>query len=417
MPTRHSDLFKKFMNVQFIASDPRQRAKPKLDSLLAAGTDQVAIVCAFLTGGGVELLKRHAERLRLADSFVVVAWEPPTNLAVLNELHALIPGKLYVHLGALTPVERGVGAGLMHSKVFFAKAGRRCWLWTGSHNLTASAVQGVNCEAAILAGGTTDEQVFVDALAHLNQCRAEAMLFDPLNPPTSHAPERALVIHAECHTALGTIPWHVHLRPANTDLDGIMRPPAAVWLYLYEPGALHLGRPRPNATRVYSGTLTALNFTERHPQHRGISAAWTAANYVIEVNRGIPCLTESKPHSTAPSQGVFRVEANEDPNTVWLAESPEPKLERVLGVTRVSTIDPEYRQFFTKQSLSNGNLLHQEYRTVKSVLRVSRKEVGNADSPELQAKFGMPNTTELLIDEGMECDDKFAFIYRARHRA
>lgn len=406
------------MNVQFIASDPRQRARPKLDSVLAAGTEQVAIACAFLTGGGVELLKRHADRLRLPDSFVVVAWEPPTSLPVLNELHAIIPGKLYVHLGALTPVERGVvGAGLMHSKVFFAKAGRRCWLWTGSHNLTASAVQGVNREAAVLVGGTTDEQVFVDALAHLKQCQAEAVLFDPLNPPTPHTPEQTLVVHAECHTVLRNTPWHVHLRPANTDHDKVMRPPAKVWLYLYEPGTLRRGRPRPSATIAYSGTLTALNFTENHPQHRGISADWTAANFVIEVNRGIPCLTEAKPHATTPSQGVFRVEAKEDPKTVWLTESPEPKLERVLGAPRVSAIDPEFRKFFTRQSLSGGELLHQEYRAVKTVLRVSRKEVGNVESPDLQAKLGIPSAAELLIDEGMAHDDKFAFIYRAGYRA
>jgi hypothetical protein len=42
----------------------------------------------------------------------------------------------------------------MHSKVFFAKNGQRCQLWAGSHNLTASASQGVNCEAAVLLDGT-----------------------------------------------------------------------------------------------------------------------------------------------------------------------------------------------------------------------------------------------------------------------
>ena len=41
----------------------------------------------------------------------------------------------------------------MHSKVFFARAGEQCRLWTGSHNLTASAMQGVNCEAAVLVEG------------------------------------------------------------------------------------------------------------------------------------------------------------------------------------------------------------------------------------------------------------------------
>jgi hypothetical protein len=405
------------MNVRFIAPDPRQRARPILDAVLAAGTEQIAIACAFLTSGGVELLKRHANRLRLAPSFVVVAWEPPTILETLNELYALIPGKVYVHLGSLTPVERGVGAGLMHSKVFFAKAGNQCQLWTGSHNLTASAMQGVNREAAVLIEGTFNEPVFADALAHLNQCRAEAMLFDPLNPPPPQTTEQTLVIHAECHTALKTMPWYVHLRPENTDYDKAMRPPAAVCLYLYDPGSLHLGRSRPTPTAVYSGTLTALNFTEHHPQYRGISADWSAANYVIEINHGIPCLMESRPHSTTPSQGVFRVEANENRNTVWLTESPEPKLERVVGARNVSEIDPEYRKFFTKSSLEGRGLVHQEYRSLKTTVRVPRKEVGNVESLDLQAKLGMSDRTELLIDETMDQEDKFAFIYRAKYRA
>lgn len=61
------------MNVRFIAPDARRRAKPILDALLASGTEQIAIACAFLSPGGVEMLKRHADRLRLLGSFVVVA--------------------------------------------------------------------------------------------------------------------------------------------------------------------------------------------------------------------------------------------------------------------------------------------------------------------------------------------------------
>jgi hypothetical protein len=404
------------MNVRFISADPRQRARPILDTLLAAGTEQIAIACAFLTGGGVELLKRHVDRLRLPSSFVVVAWEWPTTLETLNDLHALIPGKVYVHLGSLTPVERGLGAGLMHSKVFFAKAGNQCRLWTGSHNLTAMATQGGNREAAVLIEGTFDEPVFTDALAHLNECRAEAMLFDPLNPPPAQQPEQTLVIHAECHTALKNMPWFVHLRPAGTEYDKAMRPPAAVCLYLYEPNSLQLGRPRPTPTAVYSGTLTALNFTEHHPQYRGISADWSAANYVIEINHGIPCLLKSRPHSTTPSQGVFCVEATESRDTVWLTESPEPKLERVVGDRKTSEIDPEYRKYFTKASLEGWGLVHQEYRSLKTTVRVPRKEVGNVEALDLQTKLRMSDSVELLIDEAMEQDDKFTFIYRAKFR-
>jgi hypothetical protein len=404
------------MNVRFIAIDPRNRAQPDLNNLLSFGSDQLAIACAFLTPGGVETLKRHATRLKQPNSFVVVAWDPPTSLEALNELHTFIPGKLYVHLGSLTPVERGVGPGLMHSKVFFARAGEQCRLWTGSHNLTASAMQGVNCEAAVLIGGTSGEAVFTDALAHLNQCRAEAMPFDPLNPPPSLTPEQTLVIHAECHAALKPHPWFVHLRPDNTDYDQAMRPPAAVWLYLYDRGTLQPGTRRPSAVAAYSGTLTALNFTERHPRHRGISADWSGADYVVEFKSGVPLLTEPTPHTTTPSQGIFRVEAEEPTGTVWLTESPKPALERVVGEQRVSQIDPEFRRFFTKKSLMHGQLLHQQYRSMKTVIRVPRKEAGFVEPAEILTRLETPANVEIVIDEELEAEDKFAFIYRAKYR-
>lgn len=405
------------MNVRFIAADPRNRARPDLDTVLAHGTDQLAIACAFLTPGGVETLKRHAARLNLPHSFVVVAWDSPTSLGSLNALHAIIPGKLYLHLGSLTPVERGVGPGLMHSKVFLARSGDQCKLWTGSHNLTASAMQGVNREAAVLVEGDRNERVFADALTHLNQCRAEAMPFDPLNPPPPLSPEQTLVIHAECHTPLKPHPWFVHLRPDSTDYDKAMRPPAAVWLYLYDPGTLRPGERRPSAVAAYSGTLTALNFTERHPRYPGISADWSAADYVIELQGGVPCLMKPTPHTLTPSQGIFRVEAKEATTTVWLTESPKPALERVVGERRVSEVDPEFRQFFTKQSLSGPHLLHQEYRTIKNVVRVPRKEVGLVEPDDMLTRLAAPSNTEVVIDEVMVAEDKFAFIYRARYRA
>jgi hypothetical protein len=404
------------MNVRFISPDARQRAKPILDALLESGTEQIAIACAFLSPGGVELLKRHAGRLRLPDSFVVIAWESATALAALNELYGLIPGKLYLHLGSLTPVERGVGPGLMHSKVFFAKAGRECQLWTGSHNLTASATQGVNREAAILIEGTTDEDVFADALNHLNQCRDEAILFDPLQPPPPLTSQQTLVIHAECDTGLKISPWFVHLRPDTTDYDQAMRPPAAVWLYLYEPGSLRMGQARPPAKAVYSGTLTALNFTEYHPRYRGIPADWREADYVIEIDGGIPHLRDPTPKTTTPSQGIFRVDLMENSETLWLTESPAPKIERIVGEKRLTDVDPEFRRFFTKPSLASGRLFHQEYRRIKTVTHLPRKEVGSADALVLQNRLPVTGT-ELIIHEDFEQDDKFAFIYRAKYRA
>ncbi|MCB1089492.1 MAG: hypothetical protein KDM63_20810 [Verrucomicrobiae bacterium] len=406
------------MNVRFIAPGPRERARPELDVVLAHGRDQIAIACAFLTPGGVEALRRHAAHLKRPDSFVVIGWDQPTSLDALNELHSLMPGNLYVHLGSLTPVEKGLGSGLMHSKVFYAKDGNQCRLWTGSHNLTANAMQGVNCEAAIVVEGDSGEQVFQDALLHLERCRAESIVFDPLNPPPSRKPEQTLVLHAEMHSTVSAPPWFVHLRPNNTDYDGAMKPPAAVWLYLYPPGSLQPGKPRPAATSAYSGTLTALNFTERHPRHRGISADWQAADRVIELRNGVPCLVQSSPNTTTPSQGVFRVEAREDEKTIWLKESPQPKLEREVGEHSVSEVDPEFRRFYTPSSLTVTGLLHQGYRSIKGVIRAERKEIGLMEPDEMRERFIKPDEQiELIVEEKLDQRDKFAFIYRAKYQA
>src|SRR5205823_9102692 len=115
--------------------------------------------------------------------------------------------------------------------------------------------------------------------------------------------------------------WFVHLRPASSTYDKAMRPPGAVWLYLYPPGTLHPGLPRPPAESAFSGTLTALNFTEFHAE-RGIPADWTGADYVIEQAGRVFQLKPLGPHSSrTPTQGVFRVDVQENPSTVWLTTS------------------------------------------------------------------------------------------------
>ena len=46
--------------------------------------------------------------------------------------------------GAQTPAEKGVGGRPHALESVSSAAGDQCWLWTGSHNLTASAAQGLN---------------------------------------------------------------------------------------------------------------------------------------------------------------------------------------------------------------------------------------------------------------------------------
>jgi hypothetical protein len=305
----------------------------------------------------------------------------------------------------------------MHSKVYFARREQQCWLWTGSHNLTASAVLGVNCEAAVVMNGGFDEPLFQDALTHLNRCKSEAILFDPNNPPPPPTGEQTLIIHAECDVAIKPSPWFVHLRAATTDYDRAMRPPAPVWLYLYSPGTLRVGQPRPPAIAAYSGRLTALNFTEYHPREQGIPADWNNADYVIEQANRIFHLSKPTPQTRTPTQGVFRVETQEDPMTVWLSRDPSPRLEPIVGETWLTEIEPEYRQFFTRQSLEGARLVHRKYRDLKPVYGVARKEIGSLPEAELVERMALPPDARFDVREIETGEDKFAFLYRARYKA
>jgi hypothetical protein len=406
------------MEVEFVAANPQERAITVLHEILEQGVDQISIACAFLTAGGAKFLERHIERLRLPESFLVVAWGTPTDEEALEMLHELAPGHIYYHLGSQLPVETGVGSGLMHSKVFFARAGHRCWLWTGSHNLTASALQGVNREAAILLTGTVDELPFQSALEHLRRCKDEATVFDPANPPPALHPEQTLVIHAERAIGLKPLPWHVHLRPSSTAYDKEMRPPGAVWLYLHMKGALRTYSARPLADAAYSGTLTALNFTEHHPQ-RGIPADWNGADYVIEQNSGVFHLVAQEVAATnTPSQAVFRIDSVEEPTTVWVSDSPHPRRERKPGVTRLSQADHEFLQFFTPRSVKGGQLVHRDYDAIHEVVRMRRNEVGDIADADLlpRVSYSTIRTTGLEIAEVSKGDERSAFIYRAKFR-
>lgn len=414
------------MNVRFISRDPRGRARPDLDQVLARGTARIAIACAFLTRAGVELLRPHTARLKSPGSFVVVAWEPPTSLDAVQALYELIGDNLRIHLGDKTPEERGGGRGLMHSKVFYAEGGERSWLWTGSHNLTGAASQGVNCEAAILLEGGRHEQPFLDAIAHLSQCYAEAIPFreealPPLGADDDTTP--TVVIHAEGQALTRLLPWFLHLRLPTESYDKLLAPPANAWLYLYPLGslsALRPGSPRPNPQKAYSGSVTALNFTERHPKHPGIPADWRQASGVIEPQGTIFALRQPPGIAVAVSQCVINLEAEEDPRTRWFKKKPSADEELVvaegegLGLEKILPVDPDLLRFFTRASVQGTSLLRQPYAARRFVLRVPSWELGAVEPEFLRNEMRL---SPGVVIEVLQADDRDQdFIYRARYQ-
>jgi hypothetical protein len=369
------------MKVQFIADVPRRKARPALDDVLRRGVDQLAVACAFCTDAGTRLLSRHADRLNRPGSFVVVADEPPTDLVAMGRLDKRIHGHLFLHYGAQSPVELRAGRAIMHSKVFYARAGTECWLWTGSHNLTGCATQGANCEAAILLHGDASEPPFIDALAHLTACRDEAQLFSPQVPGNvgkrAWESVTAVAIHAEARFVPTTPwPWHIKLGVPKADFDWMLVPPAQVFLFLYRKGQLVGGWTKAHPCAAYFGSLTALNFTNLHPEKPGIPADWSAAfATILEDAKGVLQFGPLDRERSVTTQAVVNIQGKVSERDVLLSQ--EPKSE-----TRIETaspvrlpLDPDMTACFRRASTESGSLVHIPIVGKRTVVRLPEDEL------------------------------------------
>ena len=103
--------------------------------------------------------------------------------------------------------------------------------------------------------------------------------------------------------------------------------------------------------------------------------------------------------------------------TIWLSRDPSPKLEPIVGERWLTEIEPEYRQFFTRQSLEGARLVHRKYGDLKRVYSVARKEIGSLPETEIMERMALPPDARLDVREIETGEDKFAFIYRARYKA
>ncbi len=226
------------MKIDFVNSFPHYRARPLLDDVFTFGRGGVFIACAFVTRPGVDILKQYSERLRHKDSFIVVANDWPTDIVALLELDRLCPGRIYVHLGYASPHERLSMSSLMHSKVFLSRCDNQARLWVGSHNLTAAATQGANCEAAIMVNAEWTDHCIQEAYQHLLSCKNESVYIRDVPPMPDPDPEPVdiLIIHSETDLDLDVLPWHVHLRAPDESFDQMLSPSSDVMLFLYRPG-------------------------------------------------------------------------------------------------------------------------------------------------------------------------------------
>ena len=413
------------MQVRFLADDPRHKARPMLDGVLNFGSDQLAIACAFCTDAGIELLMRHTDRLRKTGSFVVVSVAPPTDYPALTKLYRKIPENLYVHWGAKSPEEKKVkGAALMHSKVFYARSGNRCCLWTGSHNLTGNATQGGNCEAAIMLDGTVDEEPFVHAMQHLLACRNEATLYDPTTPPIiATAPVNILAIHAEADgVPSNPLPWYVQLALDSAEFDDLLNLSAQARLFLYPKGALSRGWQSVSPIAGYSGSLTGQNRTATNPSNpgAGTAALWTAATFGIAVpGRGVPVLSAAGlPGPAVATQALLHLNSKADLSEDLFSDKPKFETRHIEGETRYSAVDDDMRRFFKNDSIRGESLVHVPYTGKRDVLLLPAD--GSHDKAVAKIRSLFPEEynapVEYLLPDERRSEKRHPFIVRVRSK-
>lgn len=411
------------MKVQFFSADPRHKARSTMEFVMSQGTDQLAIATGFCTAAGVALLLSHTRRLEAPNSFVVVPSAPPTDYSELAKLHAAIPNNLFVHWGALSPTEKKAGAALMHSKVIYARSGQNCWVWTGSHNFTGNATQGGNCEAAVLMQGTTDEKLFADALNHLIACRSEASPYDPdIAPPNDTRREDILVIHAEGQIDGDSgLPCRIHLCLDSSTYDQMLAAPVPVRLFLYHKGALANGWQNAMPTTAFAGVLTGLNLTGLNPNagRGGTTAEWSAADFNIEENAGIPTLTDPRPPSReVTTQAVLSIEQVSNPDEALFSEKPRVEQRTIPGADRFAAIDADMRRFFRSSDVQPTGLLHVPVIGREQVIRIAEGDVRLSDHDRI--RYRIAGRQQIKIESDAVPEERLRrrhpFIVRAKYR-
>jgi hypothetical protein len=352
----------------------------------------------------------------------VVSGENPTNFTALAELDKLAPNRIFVHFGGETPYEIKVGASRMHSKVFYARSGGRCLLWTGSNNLTASATQGVNCEAAILLEGLQTEQPFQDALAHIHACREEAVPFEPGmtaldDLDLSETP--TLIIHAEGQTNL--IQWSGLMRIPGTHYDDVLGFQLKVHLYLYEIGALRFGWEGATPHAAFEGTMTGVNLTHAHPKFSGEKAQWDGADLMIDVEPGtkVPrlCLPSTPEPGRVTTQALINLTPSYEKGQVWLTNKPKFKQEPRIVESRHLPADKDMKPFFARRSFKDGDLVYARIGGRDPKWTVRDEFVRERDLSTLHQRFRMEvERKPRQLTLGPEFERSLPCIYLAKYR-
>lgn len=359
------------MGLRFLHSKTHTPAKPEFDAHLRHGSEGIRLSVCFFLKAGFEILRRHTVALTHPESFVVVSLDFPTDLDAVDDLHQLIPGRVFIHLGWVTPEEKKAGSALMHSKVCLTRGGNVRRLWVGSHNLTASAMGGANIEAALLYDAPSEDAVIADAEQHLRECRDTAEQYDPsrLDEYKQIQARKAgmigiqspvLVLHAEEQAPLNQLPAVIHVRLPTVNFDSLTKTDTTVHLFLHQPGTLGSSRVIVPTVRRFVGRIIEDNRTEHHPGG-GSSSIMSKATHWLEFGR-VPVLIAPNSSTTRPLTQVAIMLNKEEPRADDFLYSIRAKRGRVEASStpenvRIEAVPEELLPFFSVRSIEGERLL------------------------------------------------------------
>jgi hypothetical protein len=382
------------LSVQFFHPKGQKNVRHDIDIMLSSANISLRAAVCFFTEPGRIFLSRYSCLLNKPESFFVANVDAPTNIDALADLHNLAPGHVFIHLGGVTPVEKGVGRALMHSKVFLAESDEYSELWVGSHNLTAMALEGGNFEAGLKCKAPVTSKLMQDALSHLTSCRDHAEPFNPndiqrykeIQDQRLHGGygwdiERSiLVLHAEAGNIQLEPPFIVTVNIDSTEYDKHSQVDRKFRLFLHKEGTLSVKRNIDYKTSIlYKGIITGIVRTERHPS-RGTGGVFANANFSIVTHDDIkpPSLEAGyKTSSSTMTQIIVRLdEIGSVDDEIYSISSRFPFSESLLASEETThlRVDHDMIDAFTKDSVDFQGLIYKQAIGVKEMITLTGYE-------------------------------------------
>ncbi len=311
--------------VQFVDAVVHHDIEARLERLLADGSRRTAGAVCYFTKAGFELIARSEVRENfLKDGgFIVIGGAFPTDLEAVLALDRFLRGRVYLHWGGTDPIATDTARypsfrhPLMHSKVFVADGPERTAVWTGSHNLTASAIKGANIEAATIVSGKSDQAWSRDARAHVEACRDESELFDrdkmeeyrrrqgkPGDDPEEIRRRKCLVIHAR-----GELPtehsFRIHVKVCTDRFDRSFANDMPVRLFVHPNELMNQESCFDlDLAKCWAGCVTGVNRGNDHATNPGITGDYGSADYEIVVLDGSSEPSIARGEQSTPERSI-----------------------------------------------------------------------------------------------------------------